>query len=51
MKENKLGLRERFLDTLENHLEQVKQYPEHYQIKRSLYREDFLKDFPCVIAY
>lgn len=49
--ENKLGLGERFLDTLENYLQRVKQYPEHYQIKRSPYREAFIKDFPYVIIY
>lgn len=49
--ENKLGLGERFLDTLENYLQRVKQYPEHYQIKRSPFREAFIKDFPYVIIY
>lgn len=49
--ENRLGLGERFLDTLENYLQRVKQYPEHYQIKRSPFREAFIKDFPYVIIY
>lgn len=49
--EKKLGLGERFLDTLENYLQRVKQYPEHYQIKRSPFREAFIKDFPYVIIY
>ena len=42
---------ERFLNTLENYLESVKHYPEHYQVKRRPYREVFTKDFPCVISY
>jgi len=49
--ENKLGLGERFMDTLENYLERVKQYPAHYQIKRNPFREAFIKDFPYVIIY
>jgi len=49
--ENKIGLGERFLNTLENYLERVKHYPEHYQIKRGPYREVFIKDFPYVIIY
>ena len=49
--EQKAGLGVRFLNTLEIHLERVKQYPEHYQIKRPPYREAFVKDFPYLIVY
>lgn len=49
--ENKVGLGERFLDTLEIYLERVNKYPKHYQIKRKPYREAFIKDFPYVIIY
>ena len=31
--EQKLGLGNRFLDTLENYIERVQKFPEHYQIK------------------
>jgi hypothetical protein len=49
--ENKVGLGERFLDTLEIYLERVNQYPKHYQIKRNPFREAFIKDFPYVIIF
>lgn len=48
---NKLGLGERFLDTLEIFVERIQKYPEHYQIKRKPYREAFIKDFPYIIIY
>ena len=44
--ENKPGLGERFLDTLEYYFDRVQKYPEHYQVKRKPYREAFIKDFP-----
>lgn len=49
--ENKTGLGERFLDTLDYYFERVQKYPEHYQIKRKPYREAFIKDFPYLIIY
>ncbi len=49
--ENRVGLGNRFLDTLETYLERVKQYPKHYQIKQKSYREAFIKDFPYIIIY
>ncbi|MBA0882835.1 type II toxin-antitoxin system RelE/ParE family toxin [Flavobacterium undicola] len=49
--ERKIGLGDRFLDTLEIYLERVQQYPEHYQIRRKPYREAFIKDFPYLIIY
>lgn len=49
--ENKLGLGELFLTTLENYLERVQLHPKHYQIKRKPFREAFIKDFPYVIIY
>lgn len=49
--ESKLGLGERFLNTLEIYFERVKQYPKHYQIKQKPFREAFVKDFPYVIIY
>ncbi|WP_366185464.1 type II toxin-antitoxin system RelE/ParE family toxin [Flavobacterium ovatum] len=49
--ENRKGLGERFLDTLELYLERVTVYPEHYQIKKSPFREVFIKDFPYLIIY
>ncbi|RVT78558.1 type II toxin-antitoxin system RelE/ParE family toxin [Flavobacterium sufflavum] len=49
--ERKIGLGNRFLDTLEIYLERVQQYPEHYQIRRKPYREAFIKDFPYLIIY
>jgi hypothetical protein len=49
--ENKQGLGERFLDTLDYYFERVQKYPEHYQIKKKPYREAFIKDFPYLIIY
>ena len=49
--ENKQGLGERFLETLEYYLERVEKYPLHYQIKRKPYREAFIKNFPYLIIY
>lgn len=49
--EQKIGLGNRFLDTLEIYLERVQQYPEHYQIRRKPYREAFIKDFPYLIVF
>lgn len=49
--ENKQGLGERFLETLEYYLERVEKYPLHFQIKRKPYREAFIKDFPYLIIY
>ena len=49
--ENKKGLGDRFLDTLENYFNRVQKYPEHYQIKRKPYREAFIKDFPYLIIF
>jgi plasmid stabilization system protein ParE len=49
--EQKVGLGNRFLETLESYLERVKKYPEHYQIKRKPYREAFIKNFPYIIIY
>lgn len=47
----KKGLGNRFLDTLENYMNRVQKYPEHYQIKRNPYREVFIKDFPYLIIF
>jgi len=47
----RIGLGQRFLDTLETYLERVQKYPEHFQIKRKPYREAFIKDFPFLIIY
>ncbi|MFV7234465.1 type II toxin-antitoxin system RelE/ParE family toxin [Flavobacterium sp. ZB4R12] len=49
--EQKIGLGNRFLDTLETYLERVQKNPEHYQVKRKPYREAFIKDFPYLIIY
>lgn len=49
--ENKRGLGERFLETLEYYLERVEKYPLHFQIKRKPYREAFIKNFPYLIIY
>lgn len=49
--ENKIGLGDRFLDALENYLNRIEKYPEHYQIKRNPYREAPIKDFPYVIIF
>lgn len=49
--ECKIGLGERFLNTLEEYLERVQENPQHYQIKRKAYREAFIKDFPYLIIY
>jgi plasmid stabilization system protein ParE len=49
--EQKIGLGNRFLDTLETYLERVRKNPEHYQVKRKPYREAFIKDFPFLIIY
>lgn len=47
----KLGLGDRFEEDLEIHLHRVQKYPEHYQIKRSPYREALLEFFPYLIIY
>lgn len=49
--EQKAGLGNRFLETLESYLERVQKYPEHYQIKKKPYREAFIKKFPYIIIY
>jgi plasmid stabilization system protein ParE len=49
--EQKVGLGNRFLETLESYLERVQKYPEHYQIKRKPSREAFIKKFPYIIIY
>ena len=49
--ERKLGLGERFLDTLETYIERVQKHPLHYQIRRKPYREALIKDFPYLIIY
>ena len=49
--EQRIGLGQRFLDTLETNLERVQKYPEHFQIRREPYREAFIKDFPFLIIY
>lgn len=49
--ERRIGLGNRFLDTLEIYLERIQKYPEHYQIKRKPYREAFIKHFPFLIIY
>lgn len=49
--EQKIGLGNQFLETLESYLERVQKYPEHYQIKRKPYREAFIKNFPYIIIY
>ena len=49
--EQKTGLGNRFLETLESYLERVQKYPEHYQIKRKPYREAFIKNFLYIIIY
>jgi plasmid stabilization system protein ParE len=49
--EQRIGLGQRFLNTLETYLERVQKHPGHYQIKRKPYREAFIKDFPYLIIY
>jgi hypothetical protein len=49
--EQRIGLGNRFLETLEVYLERVQKYPQHYQIKRKPYREAFIKDFPYLIIF
>ncbi|WP_310380073.1 type II toxin-antitoxin system RelE/ParE family toxin [Flavobacterium sp.] len=49
--EQRIGLGNRFLKTLESYLQRVQKYPEHYQIKRKPYREAFIKDFSYLIIY
>ncbi|WP_051200095.1 type II toxin-antitoxin system RelE/ParE family toxin [Flavobacterium subsaxonicum] len=49
--EQQNGLGERFLDSLEIYFERIKKYPEHYQIKRSPYREALISKFPFLIIY
>lgn len=47
----KKGLGSHFLNTLENYMNRIQNYPEHYQIKRTPYREVFIKDFPYLIIF
>lgn len=49
--ENKIGLGERFLDTLQIYIKRIQKYPLQYQIKRKPYREAFIKKFPYLIIY
>ena len=49
--ENRTGLGQRFLDTLDDYFERIQQYPLHHQIKRKPYREAVIKDFPYLIIY
>ena len=49
--ECKLGLGDRFLDTLDIYLDRIQQFPLHYQIKNKTYREAFIKDFPFLIIF
>lgn len=49
--ERRIGLGNRFLETLETYLERVQNYPEQYQIKRKPYREAFIKHFPFIIIF
>ena len=37
--EQKEGLGNRFLDTLDYYFDRLQKYPHHYQIKRNFYRE------------
>jgi hypothetical protein len=49
--ENRIGLGERFLNTLDYYFERIQKQPQHYQIRRKPYREAFVKDFPYLIIY
>lgn len=49
--ENRAGLGERFLNTLDYYFERIQKQPQHYQIRRKTYREAFVKDFPYLIIY
>jgi len=49
--EKQEGLGERFLEHLKLYLDRVANYPEHYAVKRSPYREAFIKKFPYLIVY
>lgn len=49
--EQRKGLGNRFLDTLDSHMERVQKNPQHYQVKRKPYREALIKDFPYLIIY
>jgi plasmid stabilization system protein ParE len=49
--EQKEGLGNRFLDTLDYYFDRLQKYPHHYQIKKKFYREAFIKDFRYLIIY
>ena len=45
------GLARRFLKTVEEYLEKIKQNPKHFQIKRAEIRKAYLRKFPFIIVY
>ena len=49
--EKSVGLGNRFIDEVEEMLDYIQRYPEHYQVKYSNYREGVFKIFPYVITY
>ena len=49
--EKKEGLGERFLEHFKIYIDRLTNFPEHYAIKRSPYREAFIKKFPYLIVY
>lgn len=46
-----VGLGARFVNEVEDILNYIESYPEHYQIKYKNYREGVLKVFPFVVIY
>ena len=49
--ENRIGLGERFIVTLDFYFNRITEYPENYQQRKKPYREAFIKDFPFLIIY
>ena len=46
-----LGLGERFLLTVEEYFEIIKNNPKQFQVKREEIRESYLQKFPFIIVY
>lgn len=49
--EKNSGLGSRFVSEVEEMIQYISEYPQHFQVKYSVYREAILKVFPFVISY
>lgn len=49
--EQKTGLGDRFLKTVRNHIKQVSEFPEIYQLISKNYRQCLIDSFPYVVVF